>query len=51
MNKTTKIIAAFVIGAASGSVLGTLLVPDKRKELSKKLCESKKGTDKTRNNG
>ena len=46
MNKTTKIIAAFIVGAAAGSVLGTLLMPDKRVEPCKKMCEGKKGTDK-----
>ena len=50
MNKTTKIIAAFVIGATAGSVLGTLLMPDKRVEPCKKLCEGKKGMDKTKDN-
>jgi hypothetical protein len=49
MNKTTKVIAAFVIGAAAGSMLGMLLAADKKRiEPCKKLCEGKKSPDKAK---
>ena len=38
MNKTSKIIAAFVVGAAAGSLLGMLLTPDKNRFACKNPC-------------
>lgn len=36
MNKTTRIISAFAVGAAAGAVLGMLLVPGKGADKGKK---------------
>lgn len=44
MNKTSKIIAAFALGAAAGSVLGMLLVPDKDRKNCKKEKETQSGS-------
>jgi gas vesicle protein len=39
MNKSSKILAAFITGAAVGAVLGILFAPDKGSETRKKINE------------
>lgn len=39
MNNTSKILAAFAIGAAAGAIAGILLAPDKGSETRRKLSE------------
>jgi len=53
MNKTSKIIAAFAVGAAAGSLLGMLLTPDKNRIACKNPCngegkKAEKGRDHAR---
>ena len=42
MNRSSKIIAAFIAGAAVGAVLGILFAPDKGAETRKKINEEGK---------
>lgn len=50
MNNSGKIIAALVIGAAVGAVLGVLFAPDKGAETRKKINEEgKKMSDAIKN--
>jgi gas vesicle protein len=47
MSNTSKIIAAFAVGAAVGAALGILFAPDKGSETRKKMSEEgKKMADK-----
>lgn len=39
MNNTSKILAAFAIGAAAGAIAGILLAPDKGSETRRKFSE------------
>lgn len=50
MNKSSKILAAFIAGAAAGVVLGILFAPDKGAETRKKINEEgKKMSDALKN--
>jgi gas vesicle protein len=50
MNKSSKIIAAFIAGAAVGAVLGILFAPDKGTETRKKVSDDgKKMSDAIKN--
>jgi gas vesicle protein len=50
MNNTSKILAAFAIGAAAGALLGILYAPDKGAETRKKINEEgKKMSDAVKN--
>ena len=42
MSNTSKILAAFAIGAAAGAVLGILYAPEKGSETRKKINEEGK---------
>ncbi len=50
MNNTSKIFAAFAIGAAAGAIAGILLAPDKGAETRRKISEEgKKLAEKLKN--
>lgn len=50
MSKSSKILAAFIAGAAVGAVLGLLFAPDKGTETRKKINEEgKKMSDAIKN--
>ena len=48
MKKTVKIITAFAVGAAAGSLLGLLLSPDKAGSCRNKAGDGKKRKEKDR---
>ena len=50
MNNTSKVVTAFVAGAAIGAILGILFAPAKGEETRKKMSdEGKKMTDALKN--